>query len=79
METLLNSEGFGGMHLHEYFCRFGFGVVCVENCFFLWKIWHSVLTEIKSQAAWTTCSFHCVATNNAAIFTKSYYVNKFKN
>lgn len=58
-----------GVQLHEYVCRFGFGMVCDESSFFLWNIWHSVLTERRSQATWTTCSFHCVATNNAAIFT----------
>lgn len=33
--TLLNSEGFSGVHLHEYICRFGFVMVCDESCFFL--------------------------------------------
>lgn len=33
--VLLDSEGFGGVHLQEYICGFGSVVVCDESCFFL--------------------------------------------
>lgn len=31
METLLNSEGFNGVDLCDYVCKYGFGMVCDES------------------------------------------------
>lgn len=75
--TLLNSEGFSGVHLHKHIFRFRVMMVCDESHFDLWNIWHTVFAEIRSQATWTICSFYCIISNNV-ILTCNYCANNLK-